>query len=59
MLAQAPKDLLRLRLGASPTLGQIQIKGKNETQSRARLLEVSRAATEKGFEWIARQASAR
>ncbi len=58
VLAGAPKDLFQLRLQASLTLGKIQIKGKNVAQGRARLQEVSRTAREKGFELIARQASA-
>jgi ATP/maltotriose-dependent transcriptional regulator MalT len=57
-LAEAPKDLFRLRLEASLTLGEIQMKGKNAAQGRQRLQEVSRSAKEKGFELIARQASA-
>jgi len=56
-LAEAPKDLFRLRLEASLTLGEIQMKGKNTAPGRQRLQEVSRSAKEKGFELIARQAS--
>jgi tetratricopeptide (TPR) repeat protein len=57
VLAEAPKDLFRLRLEASLTLAEIQIKGRNAVQGRERLQEVSRAAREKGFELIARRAS--
>lgn len=58
VLARAPKDLFRLRLEASLALGEIQIKGRNAAQGRRSLEEVSRAAKEKGFELIARRASA-
>jgi serine/threonine protein kinase/tetratricopeptide (TPR) repeat protein len=58
ILADAPKDLFRLRLEASLTLAEIQIKGENAAQGRARLRDVSRTAREKGFELIARRASA-
>jgi len=58
VLAEAPKDLFRLRLEASLTLAQIETKGKNAAKGRQRLQEVSRAAREKGFELIARDASA-
>jgi eukaryotic-like serine/threonine-protein kinase len=57
VLAEAPKDLFRLRLEASLTLARIQTQGKNAAQGRERLQEVSRAAREKGFELIARQAT--
>jgi serine/threonine protein kinase/tetratricopeptide (TPR) repeat protein len=57
-LAEAPKDLFRLRLEASFTLAEIQTKGKNGAQGRRRLEEVSKAARDKGFELIAHQASA-
>jgi serine/threonine protein kinase/tetratricopeptide (TPR) repeat protein/TolB-like protein len=56
VLAQAPKDLFRLRLDAALTLAKIQTKDKN-AQGRERLQEISRTAREKGFELIARQAS--
>ena len=58
VLARAPKDLFRLRLEASLALAEIQIKGRNAAQGRRSLQEVSRAAKEKGFELIARRASA-
>jgi eukaryotic-like serine/threonine-protein kinase len=58
VLVAAPKDLFRLRLEASLTLAEIQFNGKNVAQGRARLQQVSRTAREKGFELIARQASA-
>ncbi len=58
VIAAAPKDLLQLRLEASLTLGEIQMKGRNAAPGRARLQQVSRTAREKGFELIARQASA-
>jgi eukaryotic-like serine/threonine-protein kinase len=58
VLAEAPKDLFRLRLEASLTLAEIQTKGKNAALAQKRLQEVSKAAREKGFELIARQASA-
>jgi serine/threonine protein kinase/tetratricopeptide (TPR) repeat protein len=57
VLAEAPKDLFRLRLEASLALAEIQTKGKNAEPGRARLQEVSKAAREKGFELIARQAT--
>lgn len=57
VLAEAPTDLFRLRLEASLTVAEIQIQGKNKTQGRARLGEVSKAAREKGFDLIARKAS--
>ncbi len=57
VLAEAPKDLFRVRLEASLTLAEIQMKGKDATGGRARLQEVSRTAHEKGFELIARQAA--
>jgi len=58
VLAEAPKDLFRLQLEASLTLAEIQIKGKDAPQGRQRLQGVLRAAREKGFELIARKASA-
>jgi tetratricopeptide (TPR) repeat protein len=58
VLAEAPKDMFRLRLEASLTLGEIQIKEKHAAQGRQRLEEVSRLAREKGFDLIARKASA-
>jgi len=58
VLAEAPTDLFRLRLEASLTLAEIQVKGKNAAQGRRHLQEVSRSAKEKGFELIAREASA-
>jgi serine/threonine protein kinase/tetratricopeptide (TPR) repeat protein len=58
VLAEAPKDLFRLRLEAALTLAKIQTKGKNGAQGRERLEEISRTAREKGFELIARHASA-
>jgi hypothetical protein len=57
VLAEAPKDLFRVRLEASLTLGNVETNGKNPAQGRQRLLEVSRTAGEKGFELIARHAS--
>ena len=59
VLAEAPKDLFELRLEASLTLADIQSKGKNRAQGRRRLQETSKSAKEKGFELIARRASAR
>ncbi|MGD0297666.1 MAG: protein kinase [Bryobacteraceae bacterium] len=58
VLAEAPRDLFRLRLEASLSLGEIQCKGKNVAQGRERLQEVARAAKEKGFELIVRKALA-
>jgi ATP/maltotriose-dependent transcriptional regulator MalT len=58
VLAEAPKDLVWLRLEASLTLAEIQSKGKNAAEGHRRLQEVSRAAREKGFELIVHQASA-
>jgi len=58
VLAEAPKDLFRLRLEASLTLAEIQAKGKKPAQGRRRLEEVSKAARDRGFELIARRASA-
>ena len=57
VLAVAPKDLFRLRLEASLTIGEIQAKGRNAAEGRKRLQEVYKAAKEKGFELIARQAA--
>jgi serine/threonine protein kinase/tetratricopeptide (TPR) repeat protein len=57
VLAQAPKDLFRLRLEASLTLSEVLIKEERATQGRQGLQEVSEAAKEKGFELIARRAS--
>jgi serine/threonine protein kinase/tetratricopeptide (TPR) repeat protein/TolB-like protein len=56
VLAEAPKDLFRLRLDAALTLAKIQTKDKS-AQGRERLQEISRTARGKGFELIARQAS--
>jgi eukaryotic-like serine/threonine-protein kinase len=58
VLAEAPKDLVRLRLEASLTLAEIEIHGTNRAAGRQRLQEVSKTASEKGFELIARKASA-
>jgi tetratricopeptide (TPR) repeat protein len=58
VLAEAPKDLFKLRLEASLRLAEIQSKGKNRGLGRRRLQEISRSAREKGFELIARRASA-
>jgi serine/threonine protein kinase/tetratricopeptide (TPR) repeat protein len=58
VLAEAPKDLFRLRLQASLTLAEIQMKGEEAARGRQRLQVVSRAAKQKGFELIARQAAA-
>lgn len=58
VLAEAPKDLVLLRLEASLTLAEIQTRGANAAQGRQRLQEVARAAKSKGFELIARRATA-
>ncbi|HUA19874.1 MAG TPA: protein kinase [Bryobacteraceae bacterium] len=58
VLAEAPKDLVRLRLEASLSLAKIEIRGTNPESGRQRLQQVSRIAREKGFELIARKASA-
>jgi tetratricopeptide (TPR) repeat protein len=58
VLVEAPKDLFELRLEASLTLAGIQGKGKNAAQGHRRLQEISSSAKEKGFELIARRASA-
>jgi serine/threonine protein kinase/tetratricopeptide (TPR) repeat protein/TolB-like protein len=55
-LAQASKDLFRMRLEGSLCLAEIQAKGKHAAEGRAGLQEVSRAARAKGFELIARKA---
>lgn len=57
VLAEAPKDLFRVRLEAALTLAEIETKGKNAASGRQHLQEVSRTAREKGFELIARRAS--
>jgi hypothetical protein len=57
VLAEAPKDLFKLRLEASLRLAEIQSKG-NRALGRRRLQEISSSAKEKGFELIARRASA-
>jgi hypothetical protein len=58
VLAEAPQDLFELRLEASLTLAEVQSTGKNAALGRRRLQEISRSAKEKGFELIARRASA-
>ncbi|MGD0133485.1 MAG: protein kinase [Bryobacteraceae bacterium] len=58
VLAEAPKDLFELRLEASLRLAEIQSKGKNRALGLRRLQEISSSAKEKGFELIARRASA-
>jgi serine/threonine protein kinase/tetratricopeptide (TPR) repeat protein len=57
VLAQAPKDLFRLRLEASFSLAEIQAKEKKATQADHGFEEASRVAKEKGFELIAHRAS--
>jgi len=57
VLAEAPKNLVALRLEASLTLAEIEIHGTNPPQGIQRLREVSRSASKKGFALIARKAS--
>ena len=57
VLAEAPKDLLRVRLEAEVTVARIQARGQNPAEGRRRLQEISRTAREKGFELIALKAS--
>lgn len=57
VLAEAPKDLFRLRLEASFSLAEIQTKENKATLGHQRFQEVSRIAKAKGFELIANRAS--
>jgi tetratricopeptide (TPR) repeat protein len=50
--------LVRIELEASLAIGEIQMKGKNPTLGRKRLEETGKTAHSKGFELIARKASA-
>jgi tetratricopeptide (TPR) repeat protein len=50
--------LFRLQLEASLALGEVQIQKKNPNMGRKRLEETEKAARSKGFELIARKASA-
>jgi serine/threonine protein kinase/Tfp pilus assembly protein PilF len=50
--------LLRLRLEASLALGEVQMQRKNPDMGRKRLEETGKTARSKGFELIARKASA-
>jgi tetratricopeptide (TPR) repeat protein len=50
--------LVRIELEASLAIGEIQMKGKNPTLGRERLEATEKAAHSKGFELIARKASA-
>ena len=49
---------VRIELEASLAIGEIQLKGKNPTLGRKRLEETETTARSKGFELIARKASA-
>jgi tetratricopeptide (TPR) repeat protein len=51
-------DLFRLQLEASLALGEVQIQEKNSGMGRKRLEETEKTARSKGFELIARKASA-
>jgi len=59
VLVQANKlGLVRIELEASLAIGEIQLKGTNPTLGRKRLEETEKSARSKGFELIARKASA-
>jgi eukaryotic-like serine/threonine-protein kinase len=58
-LVEANKlGFVRIELEASLAIGEIQLKGKNPTLGRKRLEETEKSARSKGFELIARKASA-
>jgi tetratricopeptide (TPR) repeat protein len=57
VLAEAPKDLLRVRLEAAVSRAKIETEGGNAAEGRRHLQEVAREAREKGFESIALKAS--
>ncbi|MGA8149524.1 MAG: protein kinase [Terriglobales bacterium] len=59
VLAQAHcLGFFRLELEASLALGEVQMQGRNPEQGRERLEETEKTARSKGFELIARKASA-
>ncbi len=59
VLVEANKlGLVRIELEGALALGEIQLQGKNPALGRKRLEETEKSARSKGFELIARQASA-